>query len=78
MSSAFKLLTDQGKQNNKTFINDLPYFGIIKDPSSNKNIIPLTDKNDFTNYVELRNLYKSNLYTITTILNFFLGVIQFR
>ena len=27
MSKSFEVLTAQGKQNNKTFINDLPQFG---------------------------------------------------
>ena len=61
MSTSFETLSAQGKQNNKTFINDLPLFGIIKEPGNNRNIVPLseckkflqlietaTDKNDFT------------------------------
>ena len=59
MSASFKEICDQTKQNNKAFIQDLPFFGIPKEADSKNNIIPLnecvrflqiidtqTDKND--------------------------------
>ena len=61
MSQSFNAMTDQAKQNNKTFLNDLPFFGVVKEPGERRNIVPLTecvkfiamidtetDKNDFT------------------------------
>ena len=43
MTDSFKALCDQSKQNNKSFINDLPFFGIMKEADSKKNIIPLNE-----------------------------------
>ena len=61
MTNSFNTMTDQAKQNNKTFLNDLPFFGIVKEPGEKRNIVPMTecvkfialidtatDKNEFT------------------------------
>ena len=57
MSESFKTLCDQTKQNNKSFIQDLPFFGILKESDSRKNIIPL---NECTRFLQIINTQTDN------------------
>ena len=52
MNESFRAVATQGKQNNKSFIQDIPYFGEPQDYDRKKNIIPLTESIRFLQIVD--------------------------